>query len=141
VTTSASQPGPATAGEPLRVAADRLDELRRRTPDGDWETAGLLASRPEVLARYADGTTEHVADARARTAAWIAGLSPRVVGPLITWLRATADAVDAGALPEETDRGPGVRRGRDRARRRVPMTEPGPLGSGERRCPSDARPL
>lgn len=93
---------PATAGEELRVAAHRLDELRRRTPDGDWETAGLLASRPEVLARYADGTTEHVADARARTAAWIAGLSPRVVGPLITWLRATADAVDAGVMPEET---------------------------------------
>lgn len=91
-----------TEGEPLRAAARRLEELHRRTPGGRWETTGLLASRPEVIARYDDGTTEHVAEARARTAAWIVGLSPGVIEPLIPWLRATADAVDAGHLPEET---------------------------------------
>jgi hypothetical protein len=102
VSTSAAPATPASPGEELRVAAHRLEGLRARTPDGEWETAGLLASRPEVIARYDDGTTEHVAETRARTAAWIVGLSPRVVEPLIGWLLATADAVDTGALPEET---------------------------------------
>jgi hypothetical protein len=102
VGTSPDRSEPSAAGEELRAAARRLEELRRRAPDGDWETAGLLASRPEVVARYDDGTTEHVADTRARTAAWITGLSPRVVAPLITWLHVTADAVDAGSEPEES---------------------------------------
>ena len=93
-----------TEGEPLRAAARRLEELHRRTPGGRWETTGLLASRPEVIARYDDGTTEHVAEARARTAAWIVALSPPVIEPLIPWLRATADALDAGHLPDEAAR-------------------------------------
>ena len=67
----------------LRTAADRLDALAARTTAGDWRTGGLLATRPEVIAhRDADGeiATEHVAEARAGTAAWISALSP-AVGP------------------------------------------------------------
>ncbi|WP_211190979.1 hypothetical protein [Actinomycetospora sp. TBRC 11914] len=101
MSTSAVPPTSTSRGDELRVAAHRLADLRARTPAGEWETAGLLASRPEVIARHDDGTTEHVAETRARTAAWIVGLSPRVVEPLIGWLRATADAVDTGAIPEE----------------------------------------
>lgn len=93
---------PVDAAEQLRAAAGRLESLRDRTPGGEWETAGLLASRPEVVAHHDDGTTEHVAEARARTAAWIAGLSPRVVEPLISWLRVTAEAADDSALPPES---------------------------------------
>ena len=75
----------------LRTAADRLERLAARTTPGDWRTGGLLASRPEVIA-HRDGETEHVADARARTAAWIAALSPAVGRSLVAWLRAAADA-------------------------------------------------
>ncbi|MCD2195201.1 hypothetical protein LQ327_17680 [Actinomycetospora endophytica] len=100
--TTAPRREPLDAGDRLRAAADRLEALRDRTPGGEWETAGLLASRPEVIARYDDGTTEHVADTRARTASWISGLSPRVVEPLITWLRVSADAADEARLPPET---------------------------------------
>ncbi len=89
-------PGPEPDGALLRSAADRLEALRGRTPEGRWGTTGLLASRPEVVARYDDGSSEHVADARARTAAWIVALSPSVGEPLIVWLRATADALEAG---------------------------------------------
>ena len=64
----------------LRAAADRLDRLAARTTAGDWRTAGLLASRPEVVAHRPDGGTEHVAEARANTAAWVAALSPAVAG-------------------------------------------------------------
>jgi hypothetical protein len=85
----------------LRAAAAHLEELRARTPGGAWETAGLLASRPEVITRYDDGSTEHVAEARARTAPWIVGLAPAVVEPLSAWLRTTADALEAGLLPPE----------------------------------------
>ncbi|HEY2224472.1 hypothetical protein [Actinomycetospora sp.] len=85
----------------LRSAAALLEELHARTPGGSWETAGLLASRPEVVARYDDGTTEHVADARARSAPWLVALSPAVGGPLIAWLRTTADALEAGRLPAD----------------------------------------
>jgi hypothetical protein len=99
---SSGQPTSRSRAAELRDAAHRLEDLRARTPDGEWETAGLLASRPEVVARRDDGTSEHIADTRARTAAWIVGLSPRVVEPLIAWLRATADAVDAGGAPEAT---------------------------------------
>ena len=75
----------------LRAAADRLDALAARTTGGTWTVQGLLASRPEVVARLADGRTEHVAEARARTAEWIATLSPAVAAPLAAWLRAAAE--------------------------------------------------
>ena len=81
----------------LRAAADRLESLADRTTAGSWEVTGLLASRPEVIARFADGSTEHVAEARARTAEWLATLSPAVAVPLAAWLRAVAD----GAVPPE----------------------------------------
>jgi hypothetical protein len=83
----------------LRSAARHLEGLRARAPGGTWEITGLLASRPEVVARYDDGSTEHVAEARARSAPWIVGLAPAVVEPLLDWLRSTADALESGALP------------------------------------------
>jgi hypothetical protein len=62
--------------------------------------AGLLATRPEVIAHASDGGTEHVAEARARTGEWIATLSPDLAAPIAAWLRAAADAepVDAAAV-------------------------------------------
>ena len=79
----------------LRTAADRLEALAARSTPGDWRTGGLLATRPEVIAHRgaADGApgTEHVAEARAGSAAWIVALSPAVGPPLATWLRAAAD--------------------------------------------------
>jgi hypothetical protein len=88
-------------GEPLRRAADRIEALRGRTPGGEWRVAGLLATRPEVVTRLDDGSSEHVADARARTASWIVTLAPPVAGPLVDWLRTTADAVESGAVSGE----------------------------------------
>jgi hypothetical protein len=91
-----------SAADVLRAAADRLERLAARTTGGDWRTAGLLASRPEVVAHRPDGGTEHVAEARAATAAWITTLSPAVGPPLAGWLRAEsaspAPAADAVAL-------------------------------------------
>ena len=75
----------------LRAAADRLTALATRTTPGDWQVGGLLATRPEVIAHAAAGGTEHVAEARANTAAWIAALSPAVAGPLAAWLRDAAE--------------------------------------------------
>lgn len=79
----------------LRTAADRLDRLAARTTRGDWRVGGLLATRPEVIAHRDAGTgepaTEHVAEARAGTAAWITALSPAVGPPLAAWLRAAAE--------------------------------------------------
>jgi hypothetical protein len=82
----------------ILAAADRLTALAARTTPGDWRVAGLLATRPEVIA-HRDGGTEHVAEARAGTAAWIAALSPAVAGPLAALLRAVAEggAADAAA--------------------------------------------
>lgn len=77
-------------GELLRTAAERLDRLAAATPAGDWRTAGLLASRPEVIAHDEHGGTAHVAEARAGTAAWITALSPAVAGPLCAALRSAA---------------------------------------------------
>jgi hypothetical protein len=74
----------------LRAAADRLERLAARTTPGDWRTTGLLASRPEVVAHRPDGGTEHVAEARAASAAWITALSPALAAPLAGWLRAEA---------------------------------------------------
>jgi hypothetical protein len=79
----------------LRTAADRLEALAARTTAGDWRTGGLLATRPEVIAHRnsADGDgTEHVAEARSGTAAWISALSPALAPPLADWLRAAAAA-------------------------------------------------
>ncbi|WP_369138580.1 hypothetical protein [Modestobacter versicolor] len=74
----------------LSAAADRLEELAARTTGGTWTLRGLLASRPEVVAVAADGSTEHVAEARVRTAGWISTLSPALAGPLAGWLRSAA---------------------------------------------------
>jgi hypothetical protein len=83
----------------LLTAADRLEELAARTTGGSWTVRGLLASRPEVVAVDGDGGSEHVAEARARTAEWIRTLSPAVAGPLVGWLRAAArPPVDPHAL-------------------------------------------
>ena len=78
--------------ELLRTAADRLEALAARSSPGDWRIGGLLASRPEVIAHVPGGGTEHVAEARAGSAAWIAALSPALAGPLAAWLRAAAAA-------------------------------------------------
>jgi hypothetical protein len=75
----------------LREAAQRLETLAGRTTPGDWRLTGLLATRPEVVAVGADGGTEHVAEARAGSGAWIAALSPAVGAPLAALLRAAAD--------------------------------------------------
>ncbi|MGK5173619.1 hypothetical protein [Geodermatophilus sp. CPCC 205761] len=80
------------ARSPLLRAADRLERLAARTTPGDWRTGGLLATRPEVIAHLPDGGTEHVAEARAGTGAWIAALSPALAAPLAAWLRAAAAA-------------------------------------------------
>jgi hypothetical protein len=74
----------------LRTAADRLDSLAARTTGGDWRTTGLLATRPVVVADLPGGGTEHVAEARAGTGAWIAALSPALAAPLAAWLRAAS---------------------------------------------------
>ncbi|MEU2349205.1 hypothetical protein, partial [Modestobacter sp. NPDC013298] len=76
----------------LTAAADRLAELAARTPPGRWERAGLLASRPEVVARTPDAGSEHVAEARAATVEWITTVSPALAGPLAAWLRSAAAA-------------------------------------------------
>ncbi|MGY2129460.1 hypothetical protein [Blastococcus sp. SYSU DS0617] len=84
-----------TDAELLRSVAGRLERLAARTTAGDWRQAGLLASRPEVVAHRPDGGTEHVAEARAASAAWITALSPAVAGPLVDLLRAAADRAPA----------------------------------------------
>jgi hypothetical protein len=85
----------------LRAAADRLEALAARSTPGDWRTGGLLATRPDVVAHRetqdGSGTTEHVAEARAGSAAWISALSPAVGPPLAAWLRASA-ATDSAAV-------------------------------------------
>jgi hypothetical protein len=83
----------------LRTAAERLEHLAARTTRGDWRLGGLLATRPEVVAHAADGGTEHVAEARARTGEWVAAVSPDLAAPLAAWLRAAAgnDPVDDAA--------------------------------------------
>ena len=78
----------------LQEAAARLEALAARSTAGDWRTGGLLASRPEVIAHRPDGSTEHVAEARASSAAWIVALSPALAGPLAGWLRAAAGDPD-----------------------------------------------
>jgi hypothetical protein len=84
----------------IRSVADRLEALAARTTSGDWRVTGLLASRPEIVAHRPDGGTEHVAEARERTAPWIAALSPTVAGPLVTLLRLAggADPLESAAV-------------------------------------------
>ncbi len=84
----------------LRAAADRLEALAARTTPGEWRVTGLLATRPEVVAHAPDGGTEHVAEARAASAAWITALSPAVAAPRAAWLRAAAaaDPVEPAAV-------------------------------------------
>lgn len=87
----------------LRRAADHLDGLRAAVPDGRWSARGLLASRPEIVAEDPAGTTEHVAEARSRTARWILTMSPDLAVPLAAWLRTTAQELDrSGAATEST---------------------------------------
>jgi hypothetical protein len=74
----------------LQEAAERLETLAGRTTGGDWRLTGLLATRPEVVAVGPDGGTEHVAEARAGSGAWIAVLSPAIAPPLTALLRAVA---------------------------------------------------
>ena len=83
----------------LRFVADRVDRLAAGSTPGDWRPAGLLASRPEVVAHRADGGTEHVAEARAASAGWITAVSPAVATALTALLRAVADA--PGTAPPE----------------------------------------
>jgi hypothetical protein len=82
----------------LRAAAERLTDVAARSTTGNWRIGGLLASRPDVIAHRPDGGTEHVAEARAASARWIAGLSPAVADPLADWLRAEAEAPSEPAL-------------------------------------------
>ncbi|SHG23378.1 hypothetical protein [Geodermatophilus nigrescens] len=89
---------PRDGADLLRTAAGRLEALAARTTPGDWRVAGLLASRPEVVAHAPGGGTEHVAEARAGTGAWIAALSPALAAPLAAWLHAAArEPVDPAA--------------------------------------------
>jgi hypothetical protein len=87
----------------LLEAADRLDRLAARTTPGDWRAAGLLATRPEVIA-HRGGGTEHVAEARAGSAAWITALSPAVAPPLADLLRAVAEGGPTGVAAAELAR-------------------------------------
>lgn len=84
----------------LVAVADAVERLAAATTGGDWRPGGLLATRPEVIAHYDGGGTEHVAEARAGSARWITTVSPAVAPALAEWLRAAAraDEVDAAAL-------------------------------------------
>jgi hypothetical protein len=89
---------PAARAAVLRRAADELERLRASLPPGRWSARGLLATRPEIVAEDEAGRTEHIADARARTAGWILAVAPPVAAPLIAWLRETADALEQPGL-------------------------------------------
>ncbi|MEY8042226.1 hypothetical protein AB8O55_22665 [Saccharopolyspora cebuensis] len=82
------------------AAAEALERAAASSTAGDWRLGGLLASRPEVIAHRADGGTEHVAEARAASARWIAAMSPALAGPLAAWLRSAArvEPVDPAAV-------------------------------------------
>jgi hypothetical protein len=80
------------------AAAERLQALAARTTSGDWRLAGLLATRPEIVAHRPDGSTEHVAEARAGSASWISALSPAVAGPLAALLSAARTTPEAEQL-------------------------------------------
>ncbi|KAA5826542.1 hypothetical protein ABT337_17570 [Saccharopolyspora hirsuta] len=84
----------------LLAVAEGIERLAGVSTGGDWRGGGLLATRPDVVARFPDGSAEHVAEARARSARWIAAFSPSVAAPLVAWLRSAAQAedVDPAAL-------------------------------------------
>ncbi|GAA0517593.1 hypothetical protein GCM10011581_21780 [Saccharopolyspora subtropica] len=84
----------------LLDAAQAVERLAAVSTAGDWRLSGLLATRPEVVAHRGDGSTEHVAEARADSARWIVAFSPAVAHPLADWLRAAAEAecVDTAAV-------------------------------------------
>ncbi len=84
----------ADPADELLDVADRIGRLAARTTPGDWRAAGLLATRPEVVAHRADGGTEHVAEARAGSVAWLTAFSPALAGPLVDLLRAAATGPD-----------------------------------------------
>lgn len=86
-----------TDAELLTSAADRLEGLAARTTSGEWRLSGLLATRPEIKS-HREGGTEHVAEARAGTGAWITALSPALAGPLAAWLRAAAVRPEPAAV-------------------------------------------
>lgn len=88
----------------LLEAADRLERLAARSTAGDWRVGGLLASRPEVVAHRDGGGTEHVAEARAASAAWIAAVSPAVAAPLAALLRAAAEGAPGSPAATELAR-------------------------------------
>jgi hypothetical protein len=90
-------------GELLRDVADRLEALAAVSTPGDWRAAGLLASRPEVVAHRADGSTEHVAEARAASVRWVTALSPAVAPPLAALLRESGPSPAAVALARLLD--------------------------------------
>ncbi|WP_344679206.1 hypothetical protein [Saccharopolyspora taberi] len=85
--------------EDLIASADALERLAATSTGGEWQLRGLLATRPEVVAHHGDGTTEHVAEARAGSARWIAALSPELAPLLAEWLRSAArrDEIDPAA--------------------------------------------
>jgi hypothetical protein len=75
----------------LLEAARRLEEMAARSTPGDWRLGGaLLVTRPEVIAHQPDGSTEHVAEARRRSAPWISAMSPAIAAPLAAVLRKAA---------------------------------------------------
>lgn len=84
----------------LEAAADLIEHLAAVSPAGRWRVGGLLATRPEVIAERDDGGSEHVAEARAGSARWIAAMSPATAPALVQWLRNAArrDPVEAEAL-------------------------------------------
>ncbi|GAB3285988.1 hypothetical protein [Parasphingorhabdus pacifica] len=78
----------------LLAAADAVERLAGTTTGGEWRRSGLLASRPEVVAHFADGGTEHIAEARAGSAPWITAFSPELAPMLAGWMRSAARADD-----------------------------------------------
>ncbi|RCW44634.1 hypothetical protein DFQ14_104223 [Halopolyspora algeriensis] len=85
----------------LRDAAELIERLAATSTRGRWQLRGLLATRPEVVAEREDGSTEHVAEARAASGHWITAMSPAVGPPLAGWLRSAArteSTVDPDAL-------------------------------------------
>ncbi|QUH02113.1 hypothetical protein HUO13_16105 [Saccharopolyspora erythraea] len=88
------------ASDELLAAAHALERLAAASTGGEWRLTGLLATRPEVITHHDDGTTEHIAEARTRSARWIAALSPQLAAPLAEWLRSAArqERVDPAAV-------------------------------------------
>lgn len=74
----------------LLEAAELIEQLAESSTRGQWQRRGLLATRPEIVARRADGSTEHVAEARAGSVRWISTLSPAIAPALAGWLRSAA---------------------------------------------------